>query len=138
MKFKSRTFYFSNYNCSTLWVVSLLSKRVSCYIITKVGESATPGMKRRKGEPWTQSTIIHHSLKTLDLLILMLPGVSKRSSKQIYYILKITKSWKGMDYSPNLLLEWMRVVKGSRNFWVCGRIPMMWTFKWNLSSSLWE
>ena len=29
--------------------------------------------------------------------ILMLPGVSKHSSKQIYYILKITKSWKGMD-----------------------------------------
>ena len=40
------------------------------------------------------------------------------------FLLKISKSWKRMDYSPNLLLEWMRVVKGSRNFWVCGRIPM--------------
>ena len=66
--------------------------RCEGYIITKVGESATPGMKKKK----IVSLELHQPLFITGLkhsfLILMLPRISKHSCKQIYYILKGKKS----------------------------------------------
>ena len=60
MKFKSKIFY-SFYTvatevCSSSFFFSKF--RLGCYIITKVGESATPEMKKKK---WALHSIKHSS-----------------------------------------------------------------------------
>ena len=62
--------------------------------------------------------------------------LSQKRDRQ--YLFMIIRFWTAVVHSlltlslPEYLMEFC--FKGVSNFWVCGPNPMMWPFKWNLSS----
>lgn len=140
MKFKSRAFYFSILYCFMLLPLRFAQARCegseSFSVQSKLlyyhkGWRVSYTWNEKKNcEPWTPSTIIHYRLKTFFFNPHASRSIQTVLSKFIIFWREKKVEKAGMDYNPNLLLEWMRV-NCERQFSL-----LKWTFKRNVSSLL--